>query len=1091
MNTTRRTRPQTSWPASWLAPILHALTVAAILVLPNTISAQTPTEALFQAVELNDFSAVEAAIDNGASLAEKNSAGMTPADVAVDLGHFRIAHLLLAKRTAAPPASRVTEKAKEALSSPRARVASPRRSPSSGRPELSKVISPVKPSPPPLVTQPKSPAPMQATPPQQAAPEPNIDTTPRPDDEMASSTPTEDVAAASPETPSADEGGLLDGLWGGIKNIATLGGLLGGEEQTSAKDATGDTGTYVARDPSKFSPADRFAAGENAAGGVTQRGSSAGRMVDRLTGIVGGNTAAENEFGLPTEPVLPPTTSIDGNTDLADLAPPVMPLEGLSELETALPPGVVTIPDDPLEIPGVATDTTLPPLADPQFGDGIAVEIPGLVQPVDPGQISEGLPLVDEIEVPGLPDELNIPGLAAPAEEVPGIIAPAGDDLAGQIPGLPPGLEPLPGSSTGVLRRPGGLITPSDPNVLPPPVSGSLEDRLARIDSILNREPEQSERGRARLGSGNVRPGGTTPDGTLPQAPQDMATGPLGTPNSVITRDPEAILRSARRRAAEQIAGDTNARPKTVAARVPKKPSTDGHQLRPSTDGITIRQAPSSRFLDRLSKISRKPYPKEDVHGLPVAQKSADGTTPPRQGIKVEQVPDKWQEKADDRIYKLARFFRGNQEEVTGMQPPERKAVDAEPLARIVDNLVPENDPARGRVVDESALDLTGVERASPDLRQERPVTRTPSGPLDQNFIDRLTTVLQPRDQPPPTKTEGAPPGQIGLNELDLQPGQLVPIPKPDLPDPWTMTVEKTDQSGDSKTLGVTAISPEDGSVITGEDGVVNQMVGRIRELLVGPRESAEDGPSINNLDENERQSTAEKLLSEALRDGTPAALPDAGAWQVTEVEARNAPPGVPPKSRPGALTRTSLENVILSLGESVTLENTLPPQQGGLDPLNECIKKNRGTTLFCVEPIDWPQDLRASFLIPTILYTGPMAITRYDQGLPSRFHALFDSKEFEKIVAYYQSRYGEPTEIWKRSIAPLAKPRTDNPTVTWRSRDASSNVISVLEIRKFDDTRGGFPDTNRGAVMLYQMNAPSIFPQVSSHELMRLRRAR
>lgn len=1091
MNTTRRTRPQTSWPASWLAPILHALTVAAILVLPNTISAQTPTEALFQAVELNDFSAVEAAIYNGASLAEKNSAGMTPADVAVDLGHFRIAHLLLAKRTAAPPASRVTEKAKEALSSPRARVASPRRSPSSGRPELSKVISPVKPSPPPLVTQPKSPAPMQATPPQQAAPEPNIDTTPRPDDEMASSTPTEDVAAASPETPSADEGGLLDGLWGGIKNIATLGGLLGGEEQTSAKDATGDTGTYVARDPSKFSPADRFAAGENAAGGVTQRGSSAGRMVDRLTGIVGGNTAAENEFGLPTEPVLPPTTSIDGNTDLADLAPPVMPLEGLSELETALPPGVVTIPDDPLEIPGVATDTTLPPLADPQFGDGIAVEIPGLVQPVDPGQISEGLPLVDEIEVPGLPDELNIPGLAAPAEEVPGIIAPAGDDLAGQIPGLPPGLEPLPGSSTGVLRRPGGLITPSDPNVLPPPVSGSLEDRLARIDSILNREPEQSERGRARLGSGNVRPGGTTPDGTLPQAPQDMATGPLGTPNSVITRDPEAILRSARRRAAEQIAGDTNARPKTVAARVPKKPSTDGHQLRPSTDGITIRQAPSSRFLDRLSKISRKPYPKEDVHGLPVAQKSADGTTPPRQGIKVEQVPDKWQEKADDRIYKLARFFRGNQEEVTGMQPPERKAVDAEPLARIVDNLVPENDPARGRVVDESALDLTGVERASPDLRQERPVTRTPSGPLDQNFLDRLTTVLQPRDQPPPTKTEGAPPGQIGLNELDLQPGQLVPIPKPDLPDPWTMTVEKTDQSGDSKTLGVTAISPEDGSVITGEDGVVNQMVGRIRELLVGPRESAEDGPSINNLDENERQSTAEKLLSEALRDGAPAALPDAGAWQVTEVEARNAPPGVPPKPRPGALTRTSLENVILSLGESVTLENTLPPQQGGLDPLNECIKKNRGTTLFCVEPIDWPQDLRASFLIPTILYTGPMAITRYDQGLPSRFHALFDSKEFEKIVAYYQSRYGEPTEIWKRSIAPLAKPRTDNPTVTWRSRDASSNVISVLEIRKFDDTRGGFPDTNRGAVMLYQMNAPSIFPQVSSHELMRLRRAR
>lgn len=1071
-----------SWPAFRLAPILCALTVSVILVSPINIQAQTPTEALFQAVELNDISAVEAAIEGGANLGEKNPAGMTPADMAVDLGHFRIAHLLLAKRTSAPPASRITEKAKEALTSPRARVASPQRNTSPSRPQLSEVTPPIKPATPPLVAQPQTPAPVQVAPSPQSVPESGIDVAPRPDDEIAASTPTEDVAATSPQAAPADESSILGGLWSGIKSVATLGGLLGGEEQAPPD---GETGTYVARDPNKFSPADRFAAGENAAGGVTQRGSSAGRMVDRLTGIVAGENVQENEFGLPTDPVLPPTTSADGNTDLAELAPPVMPLEGSFDSEITLPPGTVIIQDDPLEIPGVATEVTLPSLADPQFGDGIAAQIPGVVEPIGPGDV-----LLDEIDIPGL----AAPADEVPFDEVPGIIAAPGDDLAGQIPGLPPGLEPLPGSRTGVLRRPGGLITPSDPNVLPPPVSGSLQDRLARIDSILNREPEQSARGRARLGTGADTPRTAASNDPLRETPNDRSTSPLGTPNSVITRDPEAILRGARRRAAEQISRDRNTQVRGVAAaaRVPKKPSIDGHQLQPSSDGITIRQAPSSRFLERLSQISRKPYPKEDVHGLPIAQKSVDGTTPPRQGIKVERVPDKLQEKANDSIYKLARFFRGNQEEVTGMQPPEPKDVEAEPLARIIDNMIPENDPARARVVDESALDLTGVERSSPDLRQERPVTRTPSSsPLDQNFLDRLTTVLQPRDQPPPTDTGNVPPGQVGLNELDLQPGQLVPIPKPDLPDPWTMTVEKTDQSGNPKTLGVTAISPEDGAVITNEDGVVNQMVGRIRELLVGPRNPTGDGPSIDKLDENERQSAAERLLSEALREGAPAALPDAGAWQVTEVEARNAPPGVPPQPRPGALTRTSLENVILSLGESVTLENTLPPQQGGLDPLNECVKKNRGTTLFCVEPIDWPQDLRASFLIPTILYTGPMAITRYDQGLPSRFHALFDSKEFEKIVAYYQSRYGEPTEIWKRSIAPLAQPRTDNPTVTWRSRDSASNVISVLEVRKFDDTRGGFPDTNRGAVMLYQMNAPSIFPQVSSHELMRLRRAR
>lgn len=117
------------------------------------------------------------------------------------------------------------------------------------------------------------------------------------------------------------------------------------------------------------------------------------------------------------------------------------------------------------------------------------------------------------------------------------------------------------------------------------------------------------------------------------------------------------------------------------------------------------------------------------------------------------------------------------------------------------------------------------------------------------------------------------------------------------------------------------------------------------------------------------------------------------------------------------------------------------------------------------------------------------MAISRYDQGAATRLHSLFNSEDFEKVTAYYQSRFGEPTEIWKRSIAPLAKPRQDNPTVSWRDRDPETNAISILEIRKFDDTRGGFPDIKRGAVMLYFVNSPGIFPQVSSHELMQLKR--
>lgn len=1102
MNAQRLTRPRMSWQAHKLGSALCIFALVCLLLGPSLVSAQTPTEALFQAVELNDLAAVETAIENGADLTEKNPAGMTPADVAVDLGHFRIAHLLLAKRTADPPASRVTENAKQALTSPRARVSAPAEGRARGTARLAAVTPPIKPVPPSLIPESDSPVPRQEPTPRTVAPPPGIDSAPRPDDEIAQSTPNEVDTPPGPSSPANEKSGILSGIWGGIKSVATLGGLLGGQPEQSANGSRETQENYVARDPGRSSPADRFSADNTATGGVTDRGSSAGRMVDRMTSIVG-DRPRENEFGLPTEPVVPPASDTNNNTDLAELAPPLPPVDGSAESVVTLPPGVVTIPDDPINIPGDPVESTLPPLAAPEFGDVIEPEIPGLVPPADSNN-----DLASELEIPGLPSESEIPGLEAPPGEVPGIIAPPGDDLAGEIPGLPPGLEPLEGSNTGALRRPGGLLEPEDPNVLPPPVSGSLQDRLSRIDSILNRDPEQSARGRSRLGQGQTGPitaraPGKAPVSTVPadplqETPEGRDTGPLGTPNSVIRRDPEAILRGARQRAAQSrgLPESTTARREVPGVRVPRKPTPSGHQLLPPTDGITLPEAPSTRFIDRLAQISRKPYEKDDIHGLPVVRRSEDGTTPPRQAIGVEKVPDPRRDAADDRIYKLARFFRGDQEEINGMQPPERESVEAEPLPRVIDNLIPENDPARGNVVGEEALDLSGVERSPPASRQtSRPVTSPPSraspGALDENFLNRLTTVLQPREQPPPPGDPIVPPGQVGLSELDIRPGELVPIPKPDLPDPWTMTVEKSDQSGQSKTLGVTAISPEDGSVIPTEDGVVSKMVGRIRELLVGP--SGVDGKddTIKKLDEDERQGAAERLLSEALRDGAPAALPDAGAWQVTEVETSNAPPGVPPQPRPGALTRTSLENVVLSLGESVTLENTLPPQQNGLDPLNACVKKNRGTTLFCVEPIDWPQDLRSTFTIPTILYTGPMAITRYDQGLPSRFHALFDSTEFEKVVAYYQSRYGEPTEIWKRSIAPLAKPRTDNPTVTWRSRDASTNVISVLEIRKFDDTRGGFPDTNRGAAMLYQMNAPTIFPQVSSHELMRLRRTR
>ncbi len=1096
------------------------LLLALILVfsLGKSIPAQTPDEALFQAVEINDMDAVEDAITAGADLAAKNADGMTPADVAVDLGHFRIAHVLLAKRTAnGQSAPRVTEKGKEALITPRARVAAkraPQGAPAPERPDprLSDLVPPKKPMPaassamdppslmPPSIDDPVAPG--IATP---VAPTAPTSPEPRTDDEFAKSSP-EEMAPKPEQMATNEEPGFFGSIWDGVKDVVTLGGLLG---QSDAEKTDADRRLTSKGGVSRSSPADRFGANPAdrfASPPPKESDSSAGRMVDRMKSIVGSDNVAENEFGLPISPVVPPPITPPGmvtvetaerapNNEVPGLADPMLEVPGLA------PP---TLGDETtIEIPGLAPPSETDITAIPGVDD---IEMPGLAAP----QLPDG-PAPPDPEIPGLPPGLDIPGFAAPTGEVPGIIAPPaaeGED----IPALPPGLAPLAGSATGQLRRPGGLIQPEDPSVLPPPVSGSLQDRIRRIDRILNRNPIQNSEQYTTPRSINGQPARGSaaeaplrapakapvrqqPVNPLMQIPKGLdrsrTVRPVRPPEPEAgVRNPSEILRRARESEAVQHERDRQNRknPKNkVYTPRPLQPS--GHQLPVPEQLITKRERPSSRLFDRLAELGRSTKPDEDIHGLPIVRPAIEGDPVQRKDVTVAELPEKFKADTQKKITALAKFFRGDQEEEAGMKAP-NFPVDKEPLPRVIDNLMPENDPARGQVVDDRMLDLTGVELRTTEEERLTGATRTRDTQLNPNFVDRLSSVLGPTKRQP--KADGVPapePGTIGLSDLNVPNDQIVKPARPVLPDPWTMTIEKNNPGGDKQTLGVSAISPEDGTEIQTEQGVVAKMVGRIRNLMTGPA-GLESGPAVDKLDEAERQDAAERLLSDALRDGAPSALPDQGQWPVTEVEAMNATPGVPPAPRPGVLTRTSLEDIVLSLGESVTLENTLPPQQDGVDPLNSCIKKNRGTTLFCVEPVDWPQDLRNAFIVPTILYTGPMAITRYDQGTPSRFHALFESEQFEHIVAYYQVRYGEPTEIWKRSIAPLAKPRMDNPTVTWRSRDSRSNVISVLEIRKFDDSRGGFPDTNRGAVMLYHFNAPSIFPQVSSHELMRLRRA-
>lgn len=80
-------------------------TLAAHLVLPQSSAAAqsftqkgNATKGLFKSVQANDLAGVQTAVGEGADVQARDRWGMTPADIAIDRGYYRIAHFLAAAR---------------------------------------------------------------------------------------------------------------------------------------------------------------------------------------------------------------------------------------------------------------------------------------------------------------------------------------------------------------------------------------------------------------------------------------------------------------------------------------------------------------------------------------------------------------------------------------------------------------------------------------------------------------------------------------------------------------------------------------------------------------------------------------------------------------------------------------------------------------------------------------------------------------------------------------------------------------------------------------------------------------------------------
>lgn len=179
------------------------------------------------------------------------------------------------------------------------------------------------------------------------------------------------------------------------------------------------------------------------------------------------------------------------------------------------------------------------------------------------------------------------------------------------------------------------------------------------------------------------------------------------------------------------------------------------------------------------------------------------------------------------------------------------------------------------------------------------------------------------------------------------------------------------------------------------------------------------------------------------------------------------------------------IPNTVLTLGESIHISAAMPSEAADPTERNFCIKKQHGAVAFCIEPVDWPARLAKDLQVSSIMYQGAQAIVRYDDQVATRFHAIFPTEAYSKLIAYYTKRFGKPTSRNERTIAPFAQPRQSNPAALWQRMDPLSNQWTTLEIRKYDDARGGFPDLRYGAIMLYNASSPSIFPALSTLDLM------
>lgn len=192
------------------------------------------------------------------------------------------------------------------------------------------------------------------------------------------------------------------------------------------------------------------------------------------------------------------------------------------------------------------------------------------------------------------------------------------------------------------------------------------------------------------------------------------------------------------------------------------------------------------------------------------------------------------------------------------------------------------------------------------------------------------------------------------------------------------------------------------------------------------------------------------------------------------------APPPEAPKAEVPArrAVQPPLQGVSLVLAENLALDR---PRVAGE---SRCRSKKAWQGVYCLEAAEWTGAAKPLFAARTALHPGSTAVVRYDEGRASRYHVQFRNLDFDAVLAYFESRFGPPTEIPAPRTAWLGRERKPNDTYRWISLGSPD---TVLEIRRYDDVSGTFPDRAHGVIELARAGSAPIFRELSSLDLVRI----